>query len=134
MFQRLHRPLPASLKIIQQLNFLAAYNYTPRLYHGRVSLFSATGDLTAANDLQEGWRVLGSLGVEVHEIPGDHINIIKEPHVRTLAEKLNECLESAEDLPKQVWRPNASGKSKGMTVLADESASEEVEAVQGVRN
>jgi hypothetical protein len=78
--------------------------------------------------------VLGSLGVEVHEIPGDHINIIKEPHVRTLAEKLNECLESAEDLPKQVWRPNASGKSKGMTVLADESASEEVAIVQGVRN
>lgn len=80
LFEKLNQPLPAKLRIIQQFNFLAAYNYTPRIYSGRVSLFSATGDLTAANDLQEGWCALASLGVEVHEIPGDHINIIKEPH------------------------------------------------------
>ena len=93
LFEKLDRPLPARLKIIQQLNFLASYNYTPRVYRGRVSLFSATGDLNAVNDLQEGWRSLALLGVEVHEIPGDHINIIKEPHVGALAEKLRSCLD-----------------------------------------
>ncbi len=97
LFEILGRPLPARLKIIQQLNFLAAANYTPRVYHGRVSLFTATGDLNAVNDLQEGWSTLASLGVEVYEIPGDHINIIKEPHVRTLAKKLSECMERSEE-------------------------------------
>ena len=99
LFEKLNQPLPAKLRIVQQFNFLAAYNYTPRLYHGRVSLFSATGDLTAANDLQEGWCALASLGVEVHEIPGDHINIIKEPHVGALAETLTACLDRAQGQP-----------------------------------
>ncbi len=97
LFEKLNQPLPARLRIIQQLNFLAAYNYTPRIYSDRVTLFSATGDLTAANDLEEGWRSLASRGVEVHEIPGDHINIIKEPYVRVLAEKLRSCLDSAHE-------------------------------------
>ena len=96
LFDMLGQPLPAKLKIIQQINFLASYNYTPTVYHGRVSLFMATDDLNALNDSQEGWNILAPLGVEVHEIPGDHINIIKEPHVRTLAEKLGECLERSE--------------------------------------
>ena len=56
----------------------------------------ATDDLNALNDSQEGWNTLAPLGVEVHEIPGDHINIIKEPHVGTLAEKLGECLDRSE--------------------------------------
>jgi thioesterase domain-containing protein len=46
--------------------------------------------------LREGWQTLAPNGVEVHEIPGDHINIIKEPHVRSLAEKLSECLIKAQ--------------------------------------
>ena len=98
LFEILGQPLPARLKIIQQLNFLAAYNYTPRVYNGRVSLFSATGDLTAVNDLREGWRTLAR-EVEIHEIAGNHINIIKEPHVGELADKLNGCLERVEDEP-----------------------------------
>jgi len=97
LFEKLDRPLPAKLKMIQQLNFLASYNYTPRVYRGRVSLFSATGDLNAVNDLQEGWRSLALLGVEVHEIPGDHINIIKEPHVGALAERLRSCLDRVQE-------------------------------------
>jgi thioesterase domain-containing protein len=31
----------------------------------------------------------------LHEITGNHINIIREPHVRLLAEKLRGCLERA---------------------------------------
>jgi amino acid adenylation domain-containing protein len=96
LFEKLDRPLPAKLRIIQQLNFLASSNYTPRVYRGRVSLFSATGDLNAVNDLQEGWRSLALLGVDVHEIPGNHINLIKEPHVGALAKKLRSCLDHAQ--------------------------------------
>jgi len=31
-------------------------------------------------------------GVDVHEISGNHINIIKEPHVSALADELRGCL------------------------------------------
>jgi hypothetical protein len=36
--------------------------------------------------------VLATGGIEVHEIPGNHFNIIKEPHVAELARKLTDCL------------------------------------------
>ena len=101
--ERLHRPLPKKLRVVQQLNFLAVHNFTPRIYSGgRVSLFVATGDLTAAYDLHEGWEVLAPRGVDVHEIPGDHINIIKEPYVGTLAEKLRECLDQVAHRTKAI--------------------------------
>jgi thioesterase domain-containing protein len=51
-------------------------------------------DLTADYDLHDGWRELVEGRIEVHEITGNHINIIKEPHVRLLAEKLKGCLET----------------------------------------
>jgi aspartate racemase len=31
-------------------------------------------------------------GIEVHEIPGSHLDIVKEPHVQQLAKKLSYCL------------------------------------------
>jgi len=89
--------LPRTLRNIEELNFLAAKDYVPRVYAGRVTLFWATGELTASYDLEEGWRELVSGDVEVHEIPGNHIDIIKEPHVRVLAEELRACLDAVEE-------------------------------------
>ena len=71
-------------------------DYVPQTYAGDVTLFLAT-DLTAAYDLHDGWRELVGGQIEVHEITGNHINIIKEPHVRLLAEKLRGCLEKAQE-------------------------------------
>ena len=39
-----------------------------------------------------GWASRTTVGVEIHSIPGDHETILREPHVRVLAEKLNACL------------------------------------------
>jgi amino acid adenylation domain-containing protein len=39
-----------------------------------------------------GWGSRTSEGVEIHMIAGDHDIILREPHVRVLAEKLNACL------------------------------------------
>ena len=95
LFQRFNRALPETLRSVEQLNYLAAGEYVPRIYDGRVALFWASGDLTTAYDLLDGWLVLASGGIEVHEIPGNHIDIIREPHVRSLAEKLSACMEGA---------------------------------------
>jgi aspartate racemase len=47
-------------------------------------------------DPQFGWSKLAAGGLEVHHVPGDHIGILKEPHVQVLAEKLRDCLEQAQ--------------------------------------
>ncbi|MDX6577744.1 MAG: hypothetical protein QOE96_3697 [Blastocatellia bacterium] len=96
LYQQIGRPLPSALKNIEQINFAAVKDYVPQTYAGDVTLFLAA-DLTADYDLHEGWRELVEGCVEVHEITGNHINIIKEPHVHLLAEKLRGCLEKAEE-------------------------------------
>jgi thioesterase domain-containing protein/acyl carrier protein len=90
------RPLPRLLRNIEQINFAAARNYVPKVYPGKVTLFLASADLTAAYDLKEGWEALAGEGLEVHEIEGDHINIIKEPFVGQLAAELTSCLDKAQ--------------------------------------
>jgi thioesterase domain-containing protein/acyl carrier protein len=91
-YGNLGRALPRTLRHVQEFNWLAAHTYVPQLYDGRVTLFWASSDLRASFDLVEGWRVLAPRGVEVQEISGTHLNIIKEPHVAELALKLGESL------------------------------------------
>ncbi|HVS83325.1 MAG TPA: amino acid adenylation domain-containing protein [Pyrinomonadaceae bacterium] len=89
--------LPRALHSVTEFNSLAAHRYVPRAYDGKVTLFWASGDLRASNDLVEGWRALATGGIEVREIPGTHLDIIKEPHVAELANKLSERLERAQN-------------------------------------
>jgi amino acid adenylation domain-containing protein len=96
IYERMGRPLPPVLKNIEEINFGAVRDYVPQTYSGDVTLFLAS-DLTSGYDLQDGWRELVDGSIESHEISGNHINIIKEPHVRTLAEKLKGCLERAQE-------------------------------------
>jgi aspartate racemase len=95
-YQKLGRQLPPALKNIEEINFAAVKDYVPQTYAGDVTLFLAT-DLTADYDLHDGWRELVEGRIEVHEISGNHINIIKEPHVRELAESLRGCLARAQE-------------------------------------
>jgi thioesterase domain-containing protein/acyl carrier protein len=95
-YERFGRALPRALRDVQEFNWLAAHNYVPQLYDGRVTLFWASRDLRASFDLVEGWRALAPLGVEVQEIPGSHLNIIKDPHVAELALKLGDSLDRAQ--------------------------------------
>jgi aspartate racemase len=96
LYKRYGRPLPPVLKNIEEINFAAVKDYQPRTYSGDVTLFLAS-DLTADYDLHDGWRELVSGKIDAHEISGNHINIIKEPHVGELAEKLRACLDKAHE-------------------------------------
>jgi amino acid adenylation domain-containing protein len=91
-YETFGRPLPPLLKDIRELNSMAVQEYVPRVYQGKVTLFWASEDLRSSRDLVEGWRVLAGGGIEVHEIPGSHIDIVKEPHVENLANKLANLL------------------------------------------
>ena len=52
------------------------------------------------NDPLWGWDAISSGPVEVHHVPGDHITMLNEPHVKVLAQKLNQCLEKAHSRTK----------------------------------
>ena len=69
--------------------------YVPRPYPGRIVLFRAR-DLGLGPgyriDSLLGWRELARGGLDVHEVPGDHLGILREPHVQVLAEKLRPYL------------------------------------------
>jgi aspartate racemase len=94
-YEKLGRPLPRAFHDVKEFNSLAVRDYTPKVYDGKVTLFWASADLRTSIDLVEGWRALAGGGMEVHEIPGSHLDIIKEPHVGELASKLNSCLDCA---------------------------------------
>jgi amino acid adenylation domain-containing protein len=101
-FANLGRPLPRALQDIKELNSLAVREYVPQVYDGHVTLFWASSDLRASVDFVEGWRALAGGGIEVHEIPGSHLDIVKEPHVRELANKLSSSLEQAQTVERVV--------------------------------
>jgi amino acid adenylation domain-containing protein len=96
-YQKLGRPFPQTFRDVKEFNSLAVREYAPQVYDGKVTLFWASADLRTSIDLVEGWRALAGGGIEVHEIPGSHLDIIKEPHVQELAEKLGACLERANE-------------------------------------
>lgn len=96
LYERFGRPLPRVLRNIEELNFAAVKDYVPHVYSGRATLFLAADDLTAAYDVEEGWHDLLGGGLEKVEISGNHLDIVKEPHVRVLAEKLRVALDRAQ--------------------------------------
>ncbi len=72
--------------------------YKPRPYSGGVTLFRAEErpeDDDPDPDL--GWSKLATGGVEIRAVPGDHLSMLHEPHVKALAEQLKACLDSALD-------------------------------------
>jgi amino acid adenylation domain-containing protein len=90
--------IPRSLRNVEQFNWLAAHEFVPRLYDGAVTLFWASSDLRAKFDMIEGWKKLAPGGLAVHEIPGTHLDIIKEPHVAAVAKMLSESLNHKKGL------------------------------------
>ncbi|MEP6707581.1 MAG: amino acid adenylation domain-containing protein, partial [Pyrinomonadaceae bacterium] len=91
-FRKSGRVLPRVLRNVEQFNYLAAREYVPKVYPGRVTLFWASEDLNTGHDAVDGWEVLAAGGVEIRELPGTHLNIIKEPFVEHLAREISACL------------------------------------------
>ena len=81
----------ANLDVIRQ--------FRPKPYPGKITLFAAEhqdDSLQTAQDPQLGWGPWAEGGVEVYQIPGNHIQMVVEPSVRVLAGKLRTCLAEAD--------------------------------------
>ena len=92
--------VPAEVEVSQaqrfvelcKADFRATRNYMPRRYEGRITLFRASQELAGtSSDPTLGWGEWAA-GVEVYPVPGNHANMVYEPQVEVLAEKLTACL------------------------------------------
>ena len=71
-------------------------DFVPRVYGGRVTLFRTHKQpYTRIRDPQLGWGGKASGGVEVHVVPGTHQTLLREPHVKVLAQQLSDCIRRA---------------------------------------
>jgi acyl transferase domain-containing protein/thioesterase domain-containing protein/acyl carrier protein len=92
---------------VTKANALAARHYLPRPYSGRLTLFQAmddhplfpTGNGTSPDHASR-WKKL-ALSVDLHEIPGNHYTILRQPQVQVVAEKLGACLMKAQQSGSQ---------------------------------
>jgi len=80
-------------KEIMLIHFKAQDNYIATQYPGKITLIECG---TFKDEYREGWRNLAGGGLESHHIAGtNHKSIIREPHLKLFAEKLNLVLEKA---------------------------------------
>ncbi|HEV8340935.1 MAG TPA: alpha/beta fold hydrolase, partial [Candidatus Binatia bacterium] len=86
-------------------DFQATRNYELHLYPGRVTLFKASEELEGTSpDPTLGWSAWAVEEVEVHVVPGNHANMVYQPHVEVLAEKLRDCLNHAQSPDERLTR------------------------------
>jgi amino acid adenylation domain-containing protein len=79
-----------------QANSEATLSYLPKVYQDNITLFKSSeksGKFTG--DATMGWSDLAAGGVEVKMVPGNHLTMLRKPHVTVLAEQLKNCIEKA---------------------------------------
>jgi thioesterase domain-containing protein/acyl carrier protein len=79
-----------------ETNSTAVKLYMPQPYQGRITLFRSSEGYQYAEqrspDRILGWGRIARDGVEMYEIPGNHMQIVREPSVKLLGEQLKECI------------------------------------------
>ncbi len=88
-----------NIELVTEANFQAMDDYVLQVYQGPVTLFRASLERTTEGwelDPQMGWSNLAVNGLEIHDIPTDHIKMFNEPDIKMLAEKLKVCLDQVQ--------------------------------------
>jgi thioesterase domain-containing protein/acyl carrier protein len=97
--------VPDELDVAQARRFVmllrndlrATQNYELHSYPGCITFFKANETLEGTSaDPTMGWSDWARGGVDVHVVPGNHANLMYEPHVEALAQKLTACLDQAQ--------------------------------------
>ncbi len=77
-----------------RINLKAMRNYVPQPYPGRVIFFRACDrDSFNPQNPELGWQNLAMEGLEIHEVPGNHITMNFSPHVQVMAKWLQLYLQ-----------------------------------------
>jgi len=89
--------LPASVRsyYIVEVHKVARKAYKPRVFLGRAVYFKSTNRSSYDRD---SWQNLMRDGMEVYEVPGDHLDLIKRENVSAWAGRLGSCITKAHAL------------------------------------
>ncbi|NEU84151.1 non-ribosomal peptide synthetase [Nostoc sp. UIC 10630] len=80
-------------------NSQAVLNYVPQAYPKRINLFrTKVQSSIAKEDPSMGWDQLTVGGTEIHHIPGNHLTMLRKPHIQILAAQVRACIEKAQNL------------------------------------
>jgi amino acid adenylation domain-containing protein len=89
-----HSPTLGPLLRVFQASGEATLRYAPPPFAGRLVLLRTAASMgTRHRDEPLGWSPLVEGGVEVHRMPGNHMSLLREPHVDAVAARLLACLE-----------------------------------------
>lgn len=90
----LHEVAIGSILQIYQANSQAVHHYKPKPYPNPITLLRTTqpGNKIDRNRTM-GWNELAA-EVEVHLLPGNHLTMLRKPHVQVLAQHLSQMMRS----------------------------------------
>jgi len=118
-FEKLGYPLPQRVSTLEKINRLAMSQYRPTIYPGHLTIFrSVSRDLASGADDLLGWGVLVTGGIEVLDVTGSHLEMLNEPNVRVLAEKLRICLDRIQIPAQQPRSPGVPDPETESAALA----------------
>jgi amino acid adenylation domain-containing protein len=91
--------VPQTLQVYRQIRRAIAtviaralMEYLPQVYRGKIALFTAEATGGMSRDFRRGWAKLTTGELEDYVVPGNHMTMMRKPHVQTLAAKLRDCL------------------------------------------
>jgi thioesterase domain-containing protein len=84
--------IPAFLKNTHEINSFAVRNYRVRPISDKLTLFRASKQAADSVPHDNGWGPIFEKGIEIHEIPGDHWQVLSEPGIDVLAQSIRDCL------------------------------------------
>ncbi|MFE1748578.1 amino acid adenylation domain-containing protein [Coleofasciculus sp. H7-2] len=85
-----------SILRVFKANSQAALSYVPQVYPSKITLLkNSEQNIIANQDPSMGWGDLAG-GVEIYNIPGNHLTMLKKPHIQVLTEQLRTCIENAQ--------------------------------------
>jgi thioesterase domain-containing protein len=107
---------------VEQLRRLfehSARTYEIKPYRGRITLFMLAQRNAMSDSLYDpalvdinptlGWGAIAAEGVELYELEGEHVSILREPFVRELGNQLSRCLDREQTAITGI-RPDSSRK------------------------
>ncbi|MEJ6479893.1 amino acid adenylation domain-containing protein [Nostoc punctiforme UO1] len=118
--------------MVRQLKANAVVNYVPKeIYPTKITLFRAKENVVKVDesnsevlseilqDLHWGWSKFSAEPVNVHFVPGNHVTMMNLPHVQVLAEKLKACIEQAQEVRGDEYKPNFDNQIRPIKFLSN---------------
>ena len=98
----------SAIRNVREINYVAGVTYSLQPYSGELTLFRAENNAyeqPLPRDLN--WGGLAAGGVVIEELPGDHGQILSQPGLGVLAQKLSAALARVEDRLRAAEGPTA---------------------------